>query len=75
MKNITRHTGILEVLKRLPSSINGNPRFSIRVDGWTCSTTPDSAYGYSIENFNGKEVVATIGSHYGIAALDSIKLA
>jgi hypothetical protein len=75
MKNITRHTGKLNILQRLPNSYYGNPRFLVRVDGWTCKTTLDSAYSYAIENYNGKNVIATIGTHYGSAALDSIKLA
>lgn len=73
MKNVSRHQGKLEVLKRLPSSLNGNPRYLIRVDGFTCKTAVDSGYGYSVTNFDGKEVIAYIGTHYGIATLDSLK--
>jgi len=73
MKNITQHTGKLEILSRLPSSINGNPRYLLRVDGWTCKTPVDSTYGYSVTNFDGKQVYATIGTHYGTATLNSLK--
>lgn len=73
MKNITRHTGKLEILSRLPSSINGNPRYLLRVDGFTCKTPADSMYGYSVTNFDGKQVTATIGTHYGSATLNSLK--
>ncbi len=73
MKNVSRHQGKLEVLKRLPSSLNGNPRYLIRVDGFTCKTAVDSGYGYSVTNFDGKEVIAYIGTHYGTATLDSLK--
>jgi hypothetical protein len=73
MKNVSRHQGKLEVLKRLPSSLNGNPRYLIRVDGFTCKTAVDSGYGYCVTNFDGKEVIAYIGTHYGTATLDSLK--
>lgn len=73
MKNVSRHQGKLEVLKRLPSSLNGNPRYLIRIDEFTCKTAVDSSYGYCITNFDGKEVIATIGTHYGTQTLDSLK--
>ena len=73
MKNITRHAGKLEVLARLPSSYFGNPRYLIRIDGFTCKTPVDSSYGYSVTNFDGKQVEATIGTHYGAATLNSLK--
>jgi hypothetical protein len=73
MKNISRHVGTLEVLERLPNSTNGNPRYLLNVAGFTCRTPVDSMLGYMISNFNNKTVEATIGSHYGVATLDSIK--
>jgi hypothetical protein len=75
MKNITRHTGKLQIIKRLPSSRNGNPRYLLKVDGWTCRTSVDSSLGYSVTNFDNKIVEATIGTHFGNATLDSVKLA
>ena len=75
MKNITRHTGTLEMIKRLPNSLNGNPRFKLRCDGWTFSTTPDSMNGYVVENYVGKEVIVTLGTHYNQCQLDTIKCA
>lgn len=72
MKNITQHTGTLRVIKRLPPSVNGNPRYLISVDGFTCKTAVDSSYGYSVTNYDGKEVTATIGTHYGQATLNSL---
>jgi len=50
-----------------------NPRYLLRVDGWTCKTSVDSSYGYSVTNFDGKQVQATIGTHYGTATLNSLK--
>lgn len=73
MKNITRHTGLLEIISRLPSSPNGNPRYLLRIDGVTFRTSPDSSYAYVVPNFDGKRVAATIGTHYGTATLNSIE--
>lgn len=73
MKNITRHKGKLEIIKRLPSSINGNPRYLLRVDGFTCKTAPDAGIAYAITNYRDKDVIATIGTHYNTATLDTIK--
>ena len=70
MQNITSHIGTLYVIKRLPSSRNGNPRWLLRVDGWTCRTAPDSSLAYKVANMDGKTVRATIGTHYGVATLD-----
>lgn len=75
MKSVTRHIGKLEVVRRLPSSTNGNPRYLLRVDGWTCRTAVDSSTAYGITNLDGKQVVATIGTHYGVATLDSVRAA
>ena len=72
MKNITRHTGILEMVKRLPNSVNGNPRFQLRCDGWTFCTQPDSMVAYMIENYVGKKATITIGTHYGICQLNTL---
>ena len=74
MKNITKHTGKLEIIKRLPSSVNGNPRYLLSVDGWTCKTPVDSTLGYTVANFDGKTVTATSGTHYGSATLANVSL-
>jgi hypothetical protein len=73
MKNISTHIGTLEVIKRLPSSYFGNPRYLLSINGITCKTSVDSSYGYSVTNFDGKQVEASIGSHYGSATLNSLK--
>jgi mRNA-degrading endonuclease YafQ of YafQ-DinJ toxin-antitoxin module len=73
MKSITAAIGILKVIKRLPSSLNGNPRWAINIDGWDCHTKPDSAYGYEVENLDGKLVLATIGTHYGVPTLNTLE--
>jgi hypothetical protein len=78
MKNITFHTGTLKDVRRLKSSVNGNPRFSAWVDEgaghrWTFKTKVDSSYGYCIKSLEGKRVVASIGTHYGTTQLESIR--
>jgi|TARA_R110000824_G_scaffold46007_1_gene132589 hypothetical protein len=73
MKNITIHTGILEVIQREPSSVNGNPRYQVRLDGYTAKTAVDSALGYSITNYDGKQVTAHIGLHYDVRIIDNVK--
>jgi len=73
MKNITRHTGIISDIKRLPSSYLGNPRYSFMIDGYRVTTGIDSMHGYSITNYEDKQVNATIGTHYNKLTLDSIK--
>lgn len=67
MKNITRHTGKLEIVQRLESSLYGNPRYLVRIDGVTCKTQPNSVLGYGITNDEGKTVTAEIGTYYGSA--------
>jgi len=73
MKNITRHTGIIENIERLPSSYNGNPRYQFTIDGHTVRTAVDSSHGYAITNYNGKKATITAGTHYGHLTLNSIE--
>ena len=75
MKNISRHVGTLDNLQRLPSSVNGNPRWTFTVDGFHARTAVDSPHGYCIGNFRGKRVEVTIGTHYGVPTLHSIRKA
>ena len=72
MKNVTSHTGILEIVKRMDNSVNGNPRFMLRCDGWTFCTQPDCMVAYMIENYEGKMVTVHIGTHYGRCQLKSL---
>jgi hypothetical protein len=73
MKNLSRHIGHLEVLQRLPSSAAGNPRYLIAVNGVSCRTAVDAAVAYEMTNLDGHRVEATIGTHYGVATLNTIK--
>jgi hypothetical protein len=72
MKNITTHTGKLEIIERLPSSYYGNPRYLCRVDGFMCQTQPDSSIAYALPNLDGKQVKAEIGTHYGKATINNV---
>ena len=74
MKNITRHTGVITNIKRLPSSVNGNPRYSFQCDGYTIKTAVDSMHGYAITNYENKEVTITVGTHYGTLTLNTIEV-
>ena len=72
MKNITRHKGVVTNIKRLPSSVNGNPRYSFECDGYTIKTAVDSMHGYALTNYEDREVILTAGSHYGSLTLNTI---
>ena len=74
MKNITRHTGIVSDLKRLPSSYMGNPRYSFMIDGHTVTTAVDSMHGYGITNYENKQVIVTAGTHYNKLTLKFIEV-
>ena len=58
-------TGQLKVLTRLPSSVNGNPRFLVSLDDVVCKTIVDSSLGYSIQNMDGKRCTGHVGKYYG----------
>ena len=73
MKNKSAMFGVLRVLKRLPSSTNGNPRYMLRIDSVMFVTAPDSGLAYRITNFDGKSVKAELGMHYGKLTIDSIE--
>ena len=72
MKNLSQHNGILEIIRRENNSVNGNPRYYLKVDGFKCFTAPDSKLGYAVTNYDGKKVNATIGTFYGKPTLDNI---
>ena len=75
MKNITGHIGLIENVKRMESSSNGNPRYSFEIDGHTVCTAVDSSHGYSITNYENKRADVTIGSHYGKLTLNTLRKA
>ncbi len=73
MKNCTQHTGLLEIVRRLANTPNGNPRYLCLLDGHTCRTAPDSMEAYGVLNYDGCRVTAIIGSYYGVATIHNIK--
>lgn len=75
MKSITQHQGVLKLIKRLDSSYFGNPRFLLSVGGFECITAVDAMLGYGVQNYDGREVNATIGTHYGKATLNTCEIA
>jgi len=52
--------GIITDCKRLNSSVNGNPKFILVIDGIVLNTKSDYSYNYNIDNLykKGCEVVA-----------------
>ena len=74
MKNVTRHTGTLRIVERDENNgVNGNPRYVVTLDGYTCRTAVDSSLGYSISNYDGKKVTALIGTHYGTVTIEEVR--
>lgn len=65
--------GKLNIINRLTSSVNGNPRFLVEIDNKYFKTTPDSMLAYGIDNFDNKQVIATVGRHYGQASVLNIR--
>jgi len=74
MKNTTKHQGLLQIIKREPSSFNGNPRYCVTINNITCYTAPDSSIAYTLPNYNKRQVEAIIGPYYGKPTIKSIKL-
>jgi hypothetical protein len=73
VRDIQTIEGVLTVVNILPSSYNGNPRYLIAINSVCCKTAVDSSLGYCVTNYDGKPVIATIGTHYRVKTLDSIK--
>jgi len=78
MKNITRHKGKLVILKRLKNSTLDNPKFLCAVldkakTGWDFETATNSSHGYSIQNYENKNVIVEIGTFRNKATLHTIK--
>jgi hypothetical protein len=44
----------------------------VNVGGFTFRTPVDSMHGYGITNYRNKDVVVTIGQHYGVPTLNTI---
>lgn len=86
MKNVKTYTGRVVITGRLPSSVNGNPRFTGYVEtvekafqhAWVKRvefvTAVDSMIGYAIQNYDGKNCTVEIGSHYKKPTIHSIEV-
>ena len=72
MHSITSQRGTLRINERLDNSASGNPRYLISIGDRHCETRIDSMHGYSVPNFEGKQVRSTIGIHCNTPTLDSI---
>jgi len=74
MKNLITYKGQVTQMKRMKSSVNGNPRYSVTVDNIvTACTAPDSSLGYTVKNIReGDRVEMVMGTHYGRQTIDSI---
>lgn len=75
MKNVQEYTGTLYIIDKMKNSINGNPRYMVLVGDTVAYTTVDSGIAYSIGNYDGKRVQASIGSHYKTTSIADVKLA
>jgi len=84
MKNITRHTGKVRFIERLPNSLDGNPQFILGIMdtpnkglGWTFRTPKNSMLGYEVQNYIDKDVnvTVTIGTSYNCTMLNSLEIA
>ena len=75
MKQTKSYYGKLVIDNRLPSSINGNPRYAGHIEYFEKHfnaiwlekvpfvTAPDASIGYAITNYDGKLVSANIGKY------------
>mgnify|MGYP003151933281 CR=1 FL=1 len=53
-------TGTLNVIKKLPLSRMGNPKYRIEINGIQFETRTNASLGYSVTNFDNKKVIATV---------------
>jgi hypothetical protein len=73
MKNVQTVTGTLEILYRMNNSVNGNPRFMIRVGNVKARTAVDTQIAYGITNHENKQVEMKWGIHYNVPTVSDIK--
>lgn len=73
MNAVSRHHGTIKITKQLKNSRMGNPRYEVLIDGYRCKTEPNSSLGCLIQNYDGKRVVATIGTLRGVQTLNNVE--
>lgn len=66
--------GVLQMVDRLPSSRNGNPRYLLMIGDRVFRTGVDSGFAYVVPNYVGKWVKVTVGLHYNATTLDEVLL-
>ena len=79
-KKLQQYNGKIQIVKRLNSSVNGNPRFLIELcdlDYYeTLETKSDYMYNYNIENLSNKKCDCIITYYFtpkGIGKIEDIK--
>lgn len=73
MKNLQTITGKLTIIERLNNSTYGNPKYKVLIDNTLLVTKTDSMLGYSITNYENKNVIATIGYYYNKLSIHLIQ--
>lgn len=68
-------TGTLRIVRRLPSSFNGNPRYLVDINGEDYRTAPDAMLAYGIERFDQKRVTAEVRTLRGKLTLITVEFA
>ena len=53
-------TGVLNVIKKLPLSRMGNPKYRVEINGDIFETVNNAMLGYAITNYDNKNVVAQV---------------
>lgn len=83
MKNTTTAYGTFEIIKRLPNTRNGNPRYLCSIideagTGYTFKTIPNDMQSYIIQKYDGKRCKVALGQYrdslhgYNIVLLDAL---
>ncbi len=80
MQDVKYYEGRIVDLNRLPSSMNGNPRFLVdflTLEGKFIQfrTAVDSQHGYEVENYFRNETTLHIGvgTHYRVKTVDTME--
>ena len=65
-------TGVLNVIKKLPLSRMGNPKYRVAINNVIFETGTNASLGYAITNYDNKKVIATFKTTFG--SRNAIKL-
>ena len=64
-------TGILNVIKKLPLSKMGNPKYRVEINNEIFETRTNASLGYSVTNFDNKKVTATV-TRFGLGLIGGL---